>query len=257
MQSLTFKGKYAVVTGAGGMGSVISHMFVENGIKVALLDKNLPKAQKVLIKYGMSADQAFALECDVRSQDSVKAAVKEIISRFGTVDYLINSAGIPGPSARFENYTYEQALDVYNTNYFGPYLMIQNIIPYMQAQKFGAIVNFGSCSGLRSYKYEIAYGSSKAAVIHLTGGVAHENGGNGVRCNSISPGWCDTDMMHTVWESYKDVGIANYEDYITMPCLGRVSQPEEQANVVMFLCSDQASYVNGANYQIDGGMTLG
>lgn len=135
--------------------------------------------------------------------------------------------------------------------------MMQNILPIMQEQKSGAIINFGSVSGMFGYPYEIGYGSSKAAVIYMTKNAANENGFNGVRINAVSPGWVDTNMMKTVVDSYKDVGIENSSDNVTIGPMRRVAAPEELANVVTFLASEEASYVNGANFLVDGGMTLG
>ena len=255
---LTYSGKCAIVSGAGGgIGSVVSGMFAAAGVKVALMDISEKVAETTKDRFALTDEQALAIGCDITDPVCIRKSVETAIDHFGSVDYLVNCAGIPGPSARLEKYPYALAEQVFRINYFGTYAMIQNVIPCMRKQHFGAIVNFGSCSGIRSYKYEIPYGDSKAAVIHLTGGVAHEYGGDGIRCNCVAPGWCKTNMMRTVCESYKDVGIVNYREYITMPCLGRVSCPEEQANVVLFLCSDQASYVNGATYRTDGGMTLG
>ncbi len=257
MFNLTYKGKYAIVTGAGGMGSVLTEELHKQGIKVALLDLDLQKAKTVLVKYGIGEEDGIAVRCDVGKKEDVEAAVARVMEVFPTVDYLINTAGINGPTHLIEDYAYADALEVYHTDLIGTYSMIQTVLPIMKKQHFGAIVNIASCSGISKYKYEIAYGSSKAAVIHLTGGVAHEVAKDGIRCNCISPGWCDTPMMHGVWESYVDVGIEDYTTYITMPPLGRVSQPIEQVYAMMFLLSDQAEYVNGSNLSVDAGMILG
>jgi NAD(P)-dependent dehydrogenase (short-subunit alcohol dehydrogenase family) len=146
---------------------------------------------------------------------------------------------------------------VFAVNVFGTFLMMQNVLPIMQTQRSGAILNFGSVSGLRGYPYEIAYGASKAAIIHMTKNAANENGGNGVRINAISPGWVDTSMMRDVIASYKDVGIENSSENVTLGPTGRAAKSEEVASVAVFMCSDEASYVNGANFLVDGGMTLG
>ena len=179
------------------------------------------------------------------------------MERYGRIDVLVNTAGIPGPSARTEDYGYATFRKVYEINVFGTYLTMMNALPIMQAQKSGNIVNFGSVSGMFGYPYEIAYGSSKWAVIGMTKNAANENGGNGVRVNSVSPGWCDTNMMHTVWDSYKDVGIADSSDNITLGPMGRPGTPSELADAVLFVASDEARFINGSNILVDGGMTLG
>lgn len=106
------------------------------------------------------------------------------------------------------------------------------------------------------YAGEIAYGASKAAVIHMTKNAANENGGNGVRVNSISPGWVNTEMFRRILEQYKET-YENPLDNVTLGPMNRPGEPMEMANVVAFLCSEEASYMNGSNVLVDGGMTLG
>ena len=180
-----------------------------------------------------------------------------IVKHFGRIDVLINAAGIPGPSARVEDYSFSDAKKVLSVNLFGTFLMMHTVLPVMQAQKHGAILNFGSVSGVVGYPFESAYGASKAAIIHLTKNAASENGGNGVRINAISPGWVKTNMMATILDSYKNVGFDNADENVTLGPMGRPGTPEEIANVAAFLCSEEASYANGSNFLVDGGMTLG
>lgn len=255
---MDFTGKVAVITGAGGdMGTAIARKFTDLGAKVVLLDIREDLALKTVEKLGLTEEQCLCMAADVSSEESVKATVKAIKERFGRVDALVNLAGISGPSARTEDYPFEATKKVFEVNVFGTFLMMQNVLPIMQAQKSGAIVNFGSVSGMFGYPYEISYGASKAAVIFMTKNAANENGGNGVRVNSISPGWVNTGMMKSILESYKDVGIENSADNVTLGPMNRPGEPMEMANVVAFLCSDEASYVNGSNWLVDGGMTLG
>lgn len=255
---MDFTGKVAIITGAGGdMGTAIAKKFTDLGAKVALLDIREDLALKTVEKLGLTEERCLCMAADVSSEESVKATVKTIKERFGRVDALVNLAGISGPSARTEDYPFEATKKVFEVNVFGTFLMMQNVLPIMQAQKSGAIVNFGSVSGMFGYPYEISYGASKAAVIFMTKNAANENGGNGVRVNSISPGWVNTGMMKSILESYKDVGIENSADNVTLGPMNRPGEPMEMANVVAFLCSDEASYVNGSNWLVDGGMTLG
>lgn len=255
---MDFTGKVVIVTGAGGgIGTAIVKKFTDLGAKAALIDVKEEFAQKTVDKLGLDAEHAFCIGADISAEEPVKAAVQKIKEHYGRVDVLINTAGIPGPSARTEDYSFEDVKKVYSVNVFGTFLMMQNVLPIMQAQKSGVIINFGSVSGMFGYPYEIGYGSSKAAVIYMTKNAANENGGNGVRINSISPGWVGTNMMKTVLESYADVGIENSSDNVTLGPMGRPASPEEIANVVAFMCSDEASFVNGSNFLADGGMTLG
>ena len=255
---MDFTGKVAVITGAGGdMGTAIAKKFTDLGAKVALLDIREDLALKTVEKLGLTEEECLCMAADVSSEESVKATVKAIKERFGRIDALVNLAGISGPSARTEDYPFEATKKGFEVNVFGTFLMMQNALPIMQAQKSGAIVNFGSVSGMFGYPYEISYGASKAAVIFMTKNAANENGGNGVRVNSISPGWVNTGMMKSILESYKDVGIENSSDNVTLGPMNRPGEPMEMAHVVAFLCSDEASYVNGSNWLVDGGMTLG
>lgn len=255
---MDFTGQVAIITGAGGdMGTAIAKKFTDLGAKVALLDIREDLALKTVEKLGLTEEQCLCMGADVSDEDSVKATVKAIMDRFGRIDALVNLAGISGPSARTEDYPFAATKKVFEVNVFGTFLMMQNVLPIMQAQRKGAIVNFGSVSGMFGYPYEIAYGASKAAVIFMTKNAANENGGNGVRVNCISPGWVNTGMMKSILESYKDVGIENSSDNVTLGPMNRPGEPMEMANVVAFMCSDEASYVNGSNWLVDGGMTLG
>lgn len=255
---MKFSDKVAVITGAGGrMGTAIAAKFLQEGALLVLVDLTSEIAQHTADSIGIPSGNCICLGADVADEESVKSIVNTILNRFGHIDALVNLAGISGPSARTEDYTFEDAKKVFSVNVFGTFLMMKNVLPVMQDQHSGAIINFGSVSGMFGYPYEIAYGASKAAVIFMTKNAANENGGNGVRINSISPGWVNTAMMKSILESYKDVGIKDSYDNVTLGPMNRPAEPEEIANVVFFMCSSEASYVNGSNWLVDGGMTLG
>ena len=244
---MNYQDQVVVLTGAsGGIGSAMAKKFTDLGAKVALLDITVDRVQALADKLGLGRDRAFC-----------EATVDAIVKHFGRIDVLVNAAGIPGPSARVEDYSFSDAKKVLSVNLFGTFLMMHTVLPVMQAQKHGAILNFGSVSGVVGYPFESAYGASKAAIIHLTKNVASENGGNGVRINAISPGWVKTNMMATILDSYKNVGFDNADENVTLGPMGRPGTPEEIANVAAFLCSEEASYANGSNFLVDGGMTLG
>ena len=255
---MDFTNKVAIVTGAGGdMGCAIVKKFTDGGARAVLMDIREEAAHRTVDKLGLNEDQALIVTVDVSDEDSVKAGVAKAMEKFGRIDCLVNLAGIEGPNnSRTEEYDFKMAKKVFEINVYGTFLMMQNVLPIMQAQKSGAIVNFGSVSGMFGYAGEIAYGASKAAVIHMTKNAANENGGNGVRVNSISPGWVNTEMFRRILEQYKET-FENPLDNVTLGPMGRPGEPMEMANVVCFLCSDEASYVNGSNFLVDGGMTLG
>lgn len=149
------------------------------------------------------------------------------------------------------HYSFEIFRKIYEINVFGTFLMMKYTLPIMLEQGKGAIVNFGSCSGMTGYTSEIGYGSSKWAVIGMTKNVANEYARRGIRANSISPGWVNTDMLKQSLEEYKETG-----DTVNFGCIGRPGEPSEMADAVYYLSSDEASFVNGINLLVDGGKML-
>ena len=145
---MTFEGKVVAVTGAGGgIGTAIVSKFVDLGAKAVLLDVKEEFAKRTADLLHLTEENSMCLGVDVSKEEDVKEAVSKIRTRFNRVDVLVNTAGIPGPSARTEDYSFEDIKKVYEVNVFGTFLMMQNILPIMQEQKSGAIINFGSVSG--------------------------------------------------------------------------------------------------------------
>ncbi|MBQ1477704.1 MAG: SDR family oxidoreductase [Erysipelotrichaceae bacterium] len=242
--------KTAVITGSGGgIGKACACRFKEAGYDVILLDLNLEAAEKTAEVIGVGKDHCF--KTDVSKEESVRETVEAVLERFGHIDALVNAAGIPGGSGRIENYPVRSAEKVLAVNVMGTFLMMQAVLPSMQERGKGAIVNFGSVSGHRGYQYECIYGASKAAVIELTRTAGNENGANGVHINSVSPGWVNTEMMKQTIEGYHGAGYCY--DNVRYGPMKRAAAPSEIANVVCFLCSDEASYINGSDILIDGG----
>lgn len=244
--------KVAVVTGAcGGIGVEIVRKFLKQGYQVAMLDLSQEKLEATAAKQGFENVSLHHL--DVSNQDQVKDTVSAIEQKYGHIDALINTAGIVGRYDLTVDYTFENFRKIYEVNVFGTFLMIEHVLPIMVRQNGGAIVDFGSVSGMRGYTYEIGYGSSKAAVISMTQNVANEYAKYNIRANSVSPGWVDTEMTHKTLENYKELGFTDCDDYVNTSPIPRPARPEEIANCVYFLCSDEASYVTGANLVVDGG----
>ena len=236
--------KVAVVTGAArGIGLAIAKKFLAERYCVALLDidgAELAKADATL------GDDTLAIVCDVADAEQVNAAVGEVVKRFGRIDALVNNAGIAVFKPLLET-TREDWDRVLAVNLTGPFLLTQACAPVMLKTSGGSIVNIGSISGLRASTLRVAYGTSKAALAHLTRQQAAELGLLGIRVNLVAPGPVDTAMAKLVHT--QDIR-ADYHDAIP---LNRYGLEEEIAAAVWFLCSDAASYVNGQALAVDGG----
>ncbi len=251
---MTDERKVCIVTGAsGGIGSAVVKKFYGNGYAVEMLDINEDALKTVIEKENLDPARVRCHTLDVSVEQQVKDTIEGILDARGRIDALVNTAAIIGKYNPTIDYTFENFRKIYEINVFGTFLMMEHVLPIMKKQGKGSIVNFGSVSGMTGYTYEIGYGSSKWAIIGMTKNVANEYGQFGIRANSVSPGWVNTNMFRKSVEDYK-----NFSDsQVTLGPLGRPAEPEEIANVVYFLSSDEASYVNGSNVLADGGMMLG
>ena len=251
------KKKICIVTGAsGGIGASITARFLKEGYDVVMVDISIEKLREAIEKEGFDESRVMPCIIDISDEKSVEDGIAEVIEKYGHIDVLVNAAGICGEYCRAIDYSFENFRKVYSVNVFGTFLMMKNVLPHMVSQKEGAIVNFGSVSGMRGYSFEIGYGSSKWAVIGMSETIANEYGDAGIRCNSVSPGWVNTCMMEKTLENYRKLGIEDPDSWITYGPIGRPAEPEEIADAVYFLCSEQATYINGANIVADGGMII-
>lgn len=248
------KEKVVVITGAsGGIGKKTVAKFLANGYYVCMLDINEEVIKKAISDCGFDESMVGAYASDISKEDKVIEVIDKIKNDCGRIDALVNAAGICGTYDETINYTFDNFKRIYEINVFGTFLMMKYTLPVMVEQQKGAIVNFGSVSGMTGYTYEIGYGSSKWAVIGMTKNVANEYASKGIRANSVSPGWVDTNMLKQSLDDYTKFGSPD----ITLGPMGRTARPEEIANAVYFLCTDDASYINSTNLLVDGGMMLG
>lgn len=236
----------AVITGgARGIGLAIGRWFLTHGHHVALLDIDHATLAATEAELALP-DRVLALPCDVADPQSVASAAQAVMARWGRVDALVNNAGVAVFKPALET-SFAEWRHVLGTNLDGAFLCTQAFGAIMKTRRSGAIVNIASISGLRASTLRVAYGTSKAAIIHLTKQYAVELGNYGVRVNAVCPGPVETEMAKLV----HSVAIrSDYHDTIPM---GRYGTPEEMAEVVGFLCSPAASFVNGQYLANDGG----
>ena len=238
--------RVAVVTGgARGIGLEVARWFLARDYRVALWDIDAETLGRTADELN-DATRVLAIHCDVSQPDQVAAATAKTEVVFGRIDALVNNAGVavfkPIGQTSFEEWQY-----VLGTNLNGPFLCTQAVAPMMKKTGGGAVVNIASISGLRASTLRVAYGTSKAALIHLTRQQATELGTVGIRVNAVAPGPVETEMAKLVHS------VAIRSDYHDVIPLNRYGTTEEIANVVGFLCSDAASYVNGQVVAADGG----
>ena len=242
------KGKPAIVTGGSrGIGAAICKRFAEQGANIALLYAgNTQKAEETKAALQEMGVKAEAYQCNVADAEQVAAVCKQIIKDFGGADILVNNAGITKdklvPMMKVPDFD-----SVVDTNLKGAFYMIKQLYPVFMKQKSGKIINISSVSGLMGNPGQTNYSASKAGLIGLTKSVAKELASRNVNCNAIAPGFVATDMTENLSENNALV------DHIPMK---RFAQPEDIANLALFLASDQSDYITGEVIRIDGGLAM-
>ncbi len=244
-QDLTLPRVAVVTGGARGIGLAIGQWFLDRGWRVALLDNDTATLDRTVADLARP-DQVLGVHCDVSQPDQVAAAARKVMDRFGRVSALVNNAGVAVFKPVLET-TWEDWRHVLGTNLDGAFLCTQAFGALMAQGGGGAVVNIASISGLRASTLRVAYGTSKAALIHMTKQHAVELGNVGVRVNVICPGPVEPEMAKLVHS------VAIRSDYYDAIPLGRYGTVEEMANTVGFLCSDDSSFINGQALAVDGG----
>jgi NAD(P)-dependent dehydrogenase (short-subunit alcohol dehydrogenase family) len=245
---LGLKGRTCVITGAaGGIGSGIARAAVAVGASVVLLDRDGAGCEDVAAKLRAEGGEALALECDTADEKSVAAAAAEARRHAGRIDVLVNNAGFlrPGPIAEISRADWDAMLGVNLTGYL---LCAQAFGKAMIEAGRGSLVHVASIAASHAQPRSGAYSASKAGVVILSRQLAVEWGPSGVRSNVVSPGLIRTPLSESF---YQAPGIT--EQRSAMVASRRIGRPDDIADVVLFLASDRASYVNGAEIIVDGG----
>jgi NAD(P)-dependent dehydrogenase (short-subunit alcohol dehydrogenase family) len=254
---MSLKNKSIIITGAAmGLGLAAAKELAAQGANLTLVDfneKSLADARKEIAKEFPSV-KIVTVVGDASKEEDVKNYVDETVKAFGRIDGLYNNAGIEGRQAPMTEYDVNIFRKVIDINLLGVYFGMRYVIPVMQKQKYGRIVNVASVGGLRGVKNQVAYVASKHAVSGMTKNAALEYGVDGIVTNAIAPGAILTPM---VAEAFKQVNPEDPKkaesDYAQHNPTKRLGLPHEVAKVVAFLLSDEASYVSGQTIAIDGG----
>jgi NAD(P)-dependent dehydrogenase (short-subunit alcohol dehydrogenase family) len=250
-----FEGKRVIVTGGGsGIGRATVEAFLEEGARVAIFDISRKGGEAVVNELRGKGFNPLLFVGDVSVSADVRRMVKGAVRKMGGVDVLFNNAGIlvEGTVTEVSEKDWDKIMGV---NVKGVFLMSKEVVPIMLKQKKGVIVNNASCSGLVGDRNAIAYNTSKGAVVLLTKCLALDYAQRNIRANCVCPGEIETPMFHQEARARK-LPIDEYrEELCAYHPIGRLGIPREVANTVLFLASDEASFVTGAAVSVDGGYT--
>jgi 3-oxoacyl-[acyl-carrier protein] reductase len=239
--------KVAIVTGAGqGIGRAIALRLAQSGARVVVADLNVGGAERVAGEVRALGRQALPVRADVSSGADADGMVRRTLEAFGQADILVNNAGIGGRTAAIQEVTDEDWDSVMAVNLKGVFLCCRAAIPHMIGRRYGKIVSIASVAGKEGNPNMIPYSTSKAGIICLTKCLAKEVATLGINVNCVAPAVIETDIL-------KQVSAETVEYMKSRVPMGRFGRPEEVANVVNFLASDEAAFVTGQCYDLSGG----
>jgi NAD(P)-dependent dehydrogenase (short-subunit alcohol dehydrogenase family) len=247
--------KVAFITGAGrGIGRAIAHKMAHEGALVALAEIDLESAQSAAEELLKQDCQALAIQTDITRETEVQAAVSQAIERFGRVDILVNNAG--------KNFYYDATAmseadwdNAMNVDVKGAWLCCKHVLPSMKTAKAGSIINIASVHARITAPGYFPYAAAKSALVGLTRNLALDYAPYNIRVNAICPGWVRTALVQGWFDQQPDPKAAE-DRVLSFQPLQRIGTPEEIANFVAFIGSDEASFITGAELVIDGGMSI-
>ena len=246
--------RVAIVTGAGsGIGEASAIRLAEEGAKVVCADINEASAQKTAHDIVASGGVAHAFAIDISDSSRCNAIVADTVAKYGSVDILVNNAGVnlPGVFHEVSDEIIDKTLSV---NVKGAMYLSRAVIPHMLKSGRGSIVNMSSVNGLVSEPFLSVYSASKGAIVMLTRGIALDYAKTGIRCNAICPGWVDTPINHAHAKMLGGLDHV-YSTISSFQPIGRPGTSREIAHLVLFLASDESSFITGSVISADGGMT--
>lgn len=255
---MLFENKTAVITGAAmGIGRACAEAFAAEGAAVVVADVNVEAGAACADGLRAAGARAVFVPCDVAVAADAERLAQAAVEHFGGIDVLVNNAGIQtyGSVVDTDEAVWNRTL---NINLKGVYLVSRFCIPHIRQRGGGAVVNMASVQGIASQRNVVAYSATKGAIIAMTRTMALDHAPDNIRVNCVSPGSVDTPMLR--WAAARfvpDNPDGAVADWGRLHPLGRVARPEEIAQAVVFLASDKASFITGANLVVDGGLTIG
>src|SRR5882762_10092978 len=247
---MNISGRVALVTGASqGIGRSCALKLASIGATVALAARNPEKLNELVREITGAGGKAAAFPVDVGDEAQIKSACQAAITQFGKIDILVNNAGITRDQLviRMKRSDWDAVL---STNLTSAYLCIQQVIGTMLKQRWGRIINITSVFGQMGQAGQANYAASKAGLIGLTMAIAREVGSRSITCNAVAPGFIETAMTASLGDEFKQNAVKQIP-------LGRVGSPDDVANAVAFLASDEASYITGHVLNVNGGLLMG
>jgi len=247
---MRLSGRIALVTGASqGIGRACAVKLAEAGAEVALVARNLEKLNAVAEQINAQGGKASVFACDLSEEEQIKSGFKAALAQLGKIDILVNNAGITRDQLvmRMKRADWDAVI---NTNLTSAYLCVQQVIGSMLKQRWGRIINITSIFGQMGQAGQANYASSKAGLIGLTMAIAREVGSRNITCNAVAPGFIETGMTAGLGEELRQNALKNIP-------LGRLGTPEDVANAVAFLASEESSYITGNVLNVNGGMLMG
>ena len=251
--------KAVLITGAAkGIGRATAFLFSQEGAKVFLVDSDKENLQKTLAMIRSQGGQAAGRIADVSKERDARASVRSALKIFGTVDVLVNNAGILGPAVAISEFSERDWDRVFQVNVKGTFLFTKHLLPSMIERGGGCIINIASVAGIKASRISPAYSASKGAIVALTKTLALGYAQNNIRVNCICPGSIETDMLKNFFASIagRKQRQRLQRDFLKRHPLGRFGQGGDIAHATLYLASAESSFITGVDLVVDGGSSL-